>query len=47
MSKNKKENQNQLDDKSNNIIIVPSLKDKITPQSFIFIINHGTSNEKK
>ena len=47
MSKNKKENQNQLDDKSNNIIIVPSLKDKINPQSFKFNINPGNSSEKQ
>ena len=47
MSKNKKENQNHLDDKSNNIIIVPSLKDKINPQSFKFNINPGNSNEKQ
>ena len=47
MSKNKKENQNQLDDKSNNIIIVPSLKDKINPQSFKFNINPGNSCEKQ
>jgi len=48
MSKIKKENQNQFDDKSNNNIInVPSLKDKINPQSLKFNINPGNSNEKQ